>query len=85
MLPEELAGMKRSNFNVHSQMGYSVGDATYRNEGSDARLHLSIIDCAGEAGAGVYSLNYWTRMSMVTENDNGYSKTVDFNVNTFIQ
>jgi ABC-type multidrug transport system fused ATPase/permease subunit len=36
-------------------------------------------DCAGEAGAGVYSLSYWTKMNMQSETDNGYSKTVDFN------
>ena len=36
------------------------------------------MDCAGEAGSGFYALNYWTKMTMESENDQGYTKTVDF-------
>jgi hypothetical protein len=79
MLPDEIMGMKRASFNANSMMGYAAADATYKNEGDEKELHVNIFDCAGEAGAGIYSLNYWTRMSMTSENDNGYSKTVDFN------
>lgn len=79
MLPEELMGMKRSNFSANSMMGFATAEATYKNEGDDKRIELSIFDCAGEAGAGIYSLNFWTRMSMQSENDNGYTKSIDFN------
>ena len=78
MLPEELLGMKRSSFNANAMMGYSLADANYRKDTGDARLQISIIDCAGEAGAGFYSLT-WAGMNMVSENDNGYSKTIEFN------
>jgi hypothetical protein len=79
MLPEELMGMKRSNFSANSMMGFGSAEATYKNEGEEKEIKLTILDCAGEAGAGIYSLNYWTKMSMQSENDNGYTKTVDFN------
>jgi len=79
MLPEDLMGMKRSSFSANSMMGFGSAEATYRNEGDEKEIKLTILDCAGEAGAGIYSLNYWTKMSMQSENDNGYTKTVDFN------
>jgi len=79
MLPEQLMGMKRSSFNANSMMGFASADATYKNENDDKEIELNILDCAGEAGAGVYSLSYWTKMSMQSESDNGYTKTVDFN------
>jgi hypothetical protein len=79
MLPEQLMGMKRSSFNANSMMGFASAEATYKNETNDKEIELNILDCAGEAGAGVYSLSYWTKMSMQSESDNGYTKTVDFN------
>ncbi len=78
LIPEEIMGMKRSSFNANSMMGFASAEATYRNENDDREITLNIFDCAGEAGAGIYSLNYWTRMSMQSESDNGYTKTVDF-------
>lgn len=78
MLPEEIMGMKRSNFSANSMMGYATAEATYKNENDDKEIELNIFDCAGEAGAGIYSLSYWTKMSMQSESDNGYTKTVDF-------
>lgn len=79
MLPEELVGMKRSSFSANSMMGFATAEATYKKADEDKEMSVSIFDCAGEAGAGIYSLSYWTKMSMQSESDNGYSKTVDFN------
>jgi len=79
MLPEEIMGMKRSNFSANSMMGYASAEARYKNENDDKEIELNIFDCAGEAGAGIYSLSYWTKMSIQSESDNGYTKTVDFN------
>lgn len=80
MFPDELAGMKRSSFNANSMMGFASAEANYKNETDpEKNMSLSVFDCAGEAGAGIYSLNYWTKMSMVSESDNGYTKTTDFN------
>ncbi|HVZ57399.1 MAG TPA: hypothetical protein VG870_12115 [Chitinophagaceae bacterium] len=79
MLPDELLGMKRSSFNANSMMGFASADATYKKADDSQQIRLSIFDCAGEAGAGIYSLNYWTKMSVQSENEDGYTKTVDFN------
>ena len=78
MLPDELMGLKRASFNANSMMGFASAEARYKNENDDKQIELNILDCAGEAGAGVYSLSYWTKMSMQSESDNGYTKTVDF-------
>jgi len=85
LLPEELMGMKRSSFNANSMMGYANAEATYKNENDDKNIELNIFDCAGEAGAGIYSLSYWTKMSMQSESDNGYTKTVDFGGNKAVE
>ena len=85
LLPEELMGMKRSSFNANSMMGFASAEARYKNENEDKEIELNILDCAGEAGAGVYSLSYWTKMSMQSESDNGYTKTVDFDGNKAVE
>jgi len=78
MLPEEFMGMKRSNFSANSMMGTGSCNATYKGN-DDKELKISIIDCAGEAGAGLYSLRFWSLMNFQQEDDDGYSKTIDFN------
>lgn len=77
MLPEELLGIKRSSFNATAMMGYAMGEAEYKKDDTTS-LKLVIIDCAGEAGSAIYGLSYWTKMSLQSESDNGYTKTVDF-------
>lgn len=77
MLPEELLGIKRTNFNSTSAMGFATAEAEYQKDDTTS-LHLTIWDCAGEAGSGIYALNYWTKMSMESESEDGYTKTVEF-------
>lgn len=77
MLPEELLGMKRSSFNANAMMGFASADAEYKKDDT-TDLKLTIMDCAGEAGSSFYALNYWTKMTMESQNDQGYTKTVDF-------
>ncbi len=78
LLPEELAGMKRISADANNSMGFSAGQAEYAKDDT-AKIRLSIFDCAGEAGSGFYSVNYWNKLNNNTENEKGYSKTVDFN------
>jgi hypothetical protein len=78
MIPEEFMGMKRSSFNANSMMGAGTCNATYKSD-DGKELKVTIIDCAGEAGAGIYSLRYWTMWNFQQEDDNGYQKTIDFN------
>lgn len=78
LIPEEFMGMKRSSFSANSMMGAAFCEARYKGE-EGKEIKLGIYDCAGEAGAGIYSLRYWTLMNFQQEDDNGYQKTVDFN------
>jgi hypothetical protein len=80
LLPEEMLGMKRTNFEAASMGGYSVADATYRKDQNDeAYISVSVVDCAGNSGASYYSAMYWTKMSITKESDDGYTKTVNWN------
>lgn len=76
VLPEELAGIKRTNFNASSMMGYAVGTAEYKKDDS-TELRLTVSDCAGEAGSAIYGLQF-LGFNMQSESDDGYTKTVDF-------
>ena len=78
MMPEELMGIKRTGVGASSISGASSGTASYKSE-DGKELRLIIYDCAGEAGAGIYSLRYLTLWSIQFEDENGYQKTVDFN------
>lgn len=77
MLPAELNGIKQSNYEANSSLGYSIADAEYKKDDTTS-LKVTIYDCAGEAGAGIYGLNYWTKMNVQQESSNGYTKTIDF-------
>lgn len=78
MLPQELLGMKRSSFSSNSMMGYATGEATYKSD-DGKEVKLTIFDCAGPAGVGLYSMMYWGAMNMESEDENGYKKTISFN------
>ena len=84
LLPEELNGIKRSNFSANSTMGFAVAEAEYRKDDSTL-IKLDIYDCAGEAGAGIYGLNYWTKMNVQSESSSGYTKTFDFMGNKAVE
>lgn len=77
MLPEELDGLKRTSYNVTNTMGFAVGEAEYK-AGDDSDIKVMIYDCVGEAGSAFYSMNYFMRLNMQQEDDNSYTKSVDF-------
>lgn len=77
MIPEELMGVKRKNFNVTSAMGTGFASAEYEiNDSSNVKLN--IYDCAGSAGAGIYSMQYLGMMNIQSESDDEYTKSIDF-------
>lgn len=78
LLPEELAGTKRSRFSANSAMGAAYAEGEYAVNDS-TELELKIFDCAGQAGAGIYSLQYLNLMNFQSESDNEYTKTIDLN------
>jgi hypothetical protein len=77
LLPEELAGAKRSKFSANSAMGAAFAEGDYPINDS-TELELKIFDCAGQAGAGIYSMQYLAMMNFQSESDNEYTKSIDF-------
>jgi hypothetical protein len=84
LLPEELAGAKRSKFSANSAMGAAFGEADYPINDS-TELELKIFDCAGQAGAGIYSMQYLAMMNFQSESDNEYTKSIDFKGNKAVE
>ena len=78
LLPEELNGIKRTNFKANSAMWFSIAEGEYKKD-DKSELKLVIYDCAGEAGSGMFAMTYWTQMNVQSENTDGYVKSVDFN------
>lgn len=84
ILPEQLNGIPRKEFNTSSALGYAFGQAKYEKDDT-TEIELTVYDCAGEAGAGIYGLNYWTKMNMQSESSNGYTKTIDMDGNKAVE
>lgn len=77
LLPEELAGAKRSKFSANTAMGTAYAEGEYAINDS-TQVELKIYDCAGEAGAGFYGMQYLATMNFQSESDDEYTKTIDF-------
>ena len=77
-LPETLMEAKRSNFNVANTMGAGLATAEYEMNDS-TNIKLSVYDCAGSAGAGIYSLQYLGMYNLQQESDEEYTKTIELN------
>ena len=79
LVPEEFMGMKRTRFNAHSQMGFGMVSADYKTEGDNPKeLQVQVMDCAGEAGYGYFSMSF-LMWSFEEQTDDGYQKTIQFN------
>jgi hypothetical protein len=77
LLPETLNGIKRTDYNANSSMGYAMVDGEYKKDDT-TNLKVMLYDCAGEAGAGMYTLTYWSAMNFQQESEKEYTKTIDF-------
>ena len=77
LLPAELNGVKQSNYNSSTAMGYALISADYKKDDTTS-LQVSVYDCAGEAGSAWYGMAYWSKMSFQQESSTEYTKTIDF-------
>ncbi len=77
LLPETFDGVKQSNYNASATMGYTIVGVEYEKD-SKNQLKVQLYDCAGEMGSAFYASAFWTSMNFQQENDEGYTKTVDF-------
>jgi len=79
LIPESLMGAKRSEYNVSKAMG--AGFATGEYEINDStKINLNIYDCAGTAGAGIYSMQYLGlgMTNIEQDSDEEYTKTINY-------
>lgn len=77
LIPEELMGVKRKSFNATAAMGAGLASGEYEINDS-TNVKLNIYDCAGPAGAGIYSMQYLGMMNIQSESDDEYTKSIDF-------
>ena len=76
LLPSEINGIKQTEFRTHSAMGYAVAEGEYiKDDTTD--IKLTVYDCSGEAGSGMYALTYWSAMNFQQESSKEYTKTID--------
>jgi len=77
MLPDEMAGIKRSKFSMNSNLGYAIVEADYEKN-SKNYVHLVMYDCTGERGVDVYKNSFQSYINAPDANAEGYTKTIDF-------
>ena len=78
LVPEKLMGADRKDLDVTAAMGASVASAIYKiNDSTD--IKLNIFDCAGPGGAGIYSMQYLGMFNVQQDDEDEYTKTIDFN------
>jgi hypothetical protein len=78
LVPESLMGVKRTNYSATSYTGAGMVSAEYALNDS-SNIKVMVYDCAGQAGAGIYSMQYLGMMNIQSESDDEYTKTIDFN------
>lgn len=76
LLPEELNGIKQSNYNSSTMMGFALISADYKKDDTST-LKVAVYDCAGESGSAWYAATYWTKMNFQQESSTEYTKTID--------
>lgn len=77
LLPEQLMGSKRTSLQAHPSAGTSVAVAEYSLNDS-TRVEVTISDCGGAAGAGLYGQQYLNLIDSESEAADGYTRTIDF-------
>jgi hypothetical protein len=77
LFPESLIGAPASDHSFNDNMGAPVASAKYNN-GDSSSVWLTISDCAGSGGAGLYNTQFAGQLDYNNENDIEYTKVIDF-------
>ncbi|MEN9549118.1 MAG: hypothetical protein RIR12_1709 [Bacteroidota bacterium] len=80
MLPVKIAGALAENTTVENSSGVNIASADYKINDSTA-ISLSIIDCAGPAGVGIYTTQHLGMAAAEGETEDEYTKAVSINGN----
>jgi hypothetical protein len=76
--PAQLMGAPAADLEVSAFSGASVAEAKYKiNDSAD--IKLTVIDCAGPGGAGIYNMQYLGMYNFEEDNDEEYTRSIDFN------
>jgi hypothetical protein len=76
-LPATLMGVQGSDVSAIDGIGAAVATSKYKiNDSTD--LKLTIYDCAGPGGAGIYSMQWLGNFRVQEDTESQYSKTIDF-------
>lgn len=76
LIPAEIMGAKQDDYNAVNYAGYGQASASYKINDS-TKIKLNVIDCAGNAGAGFYNMQFL--MNFEQDNENEYTKSTTFN------
>jgi len=78
LMPAQLGGMQRTDMDVSASMGTSIAHGSYRANDTTV-IEVSIIDCAGPAGSGIYGMQYLGMVNIESDDEDEYTRTIDFN------
>ncbi len=78
LLPQTLIGSNQENGGVENSSGVNIASADYKLNDSMS-LTLSIIDCAGPAGVGIYTTQHLGMAAAEGETEEEYTKAITIN------
>ncbi|WP_033957407.1 hypothetical protein [Psychroserpens jangbogonensis] len=76
-MPEKLGDLKRTEYNIGSQIGISVFKLSFKGD-NDKKINVTISDGAGKGSALVAMFSMFQNMEIDTENESGYERTQTF-------
>src|SRR5690242_14250975 len=78
LMPETLMDATISDYSFSDNLGAPVANANYKISDSSSVV-LTISDCAGPGGAGLYNLQFAGQLDYNNDNNIEYTKVIDFN------
>lgn len=77
LVPEQIQGVERSSIQTTTAMGTGMAIGQYHLNDS-TELTITIYDCGGPGGAGMFSANYLSLFNIESESETESKRTVEF-------
>lgn len=77
LLPGQIMGAARTNEQATSAAGAGLATADYKLNDS-TEIQVSIWDCAGPGGTGIYSSRYLGTFNTLVDGEKEYTKSIDY-------
>ncbi|MEO8403894.1 MAG: hypothetical protein ABI480_04850 [Chitinophagaceae bacterium] len=84
MVPVQIGNDSATDISVHNSMGTGYASASYKLSDSTA-VELSIFDCGGNAGSGIYNAQYAGLLNSESGDDEEYTKIISFKAGKAIE